>query len=371
MAGEEELFKHLHGGNLERAMEKYGISSEKIIDFSANINPLGFSSKIREAIIKNLDQLSHYPDPECKKAKKEISGYFKIDYENILLGNGSTELIYLIVQTIKPKKALIPVPTFCEYERALNNNNVSINFYKLKEKQEFLVSIDEITPRLAGIDLVFLCNPNNPTGTFLPKKEILNLVKEVQKRKIFLVLDEAFIDLYEEDSLIKEVKNYNYLIILRSLTKFYGLPGLRIGFAASSPKLIKKLDPKLIKKLETQKIPWSVNSLAQIAVREVLRDEKYISKSRSFLLKEKKFLYRELSNIKGLKAYKPSANFIFIKLLKNISSEILQNHLGRKGILIRNCSNFRGLEKGKFIRVAVRTRKENIKLLKELKLILR
>ena len=360
---EEELFKHLHGGNLERAMEKYGISSEKIIDFSANINPLGFSSKTREAIIKNLDRLSHYPDPECKEAKKEISAYFKIDYENIILGNGSTELIYLIVQTLKPKKVLIPVPTFCEYERALNNNNVSINFYKLKEKQEFLVSLDEIIPQLAGIDLVFLCNPNNPIGTFLPKKEMLTLVKEVQKRKIFLVLDEAFIDLYEEDSLIKEVKNYDHLIVLRSLTKFYGLPGLRIGFGASSPKLIKKL--------EAQKIPWSVNCLAQTAVREILQDEKFISKSKSFLLEEKEYFYQELSNIGGWKVYKPSTNFIFIKLLGNISSEGLMEQLAKKGILIRDCSNFRGLEEGKFIRVAVRTRKENIKLLKELKLILR
>jgi len=357
------LFNYLHGGNLERAMEKYGISSEEIIDFSANINPLGFSSKIREDIIKNLDRLSHYPDPECKEAKKEISHYFKIDYENIVLGNGSTELIYLIVQTLKLKKVLIPIPTFCEYERALNNNNVSINFFKLKEKQDFLVSMDEIIPQLAGIDLVFLCNPNNPTGTFLPKKEMLTLVKEVQKRKIFLVLDEAFIDLYEEESLIKEVKNYDHLIILRSLTKFFGLPGLRIGFAASNSKLIKKL--------EAQKIPWSVNCLAQIAVREVLRDEKFITKSRSFLLEEKEFFYQELSNIEGWKVYKPSANFIFIKLLGNISSEGLMGQLAKKGILIRDCSNFRGLEEGKFIRVAVRTRKENIKLLEELKLILR
>lgn len=360
---EEELFKHLHGGNLGRAMEKYSLSLDEIIDFSANINPLGFSSKIREAIIKNLDRLSHYPDPECKEAKKEISAYFKIDYENIILGNGSTELIYLIVQTLKPKKVLIPVPTFCEYERALNNNNVSINFYKLKEKQEYLVSMDEIIPQLAGIDLVFLCNPNNPIGTFLPKKEMLTLVKEVQKRKIFLVLDEAFIDLYEEDSLIKEVKNYDHLIILRSLTKFYGLPGLRIGFAASSPKLIKKL--------EAQKIPWSVNCLAQIAVREMLRDERFISKSKSFLLEEKEFFYQELSNIEGLKVHKPSANFIFIKLLGNITPEQLMDQLAKKGILIRDCSNFRGLERGNFIRVAVRTRKENIKLLKEIKLILR
>jgi len=316
------LFKHLHGGNLRRAMEKYGISSEKIIDFSANINPLGFSPKIREVIIKNFDQLSHYPDPECKEAKKELSRYFKIDYENIVLGNGSTELIYLIVRTLKPKKALIPVPTFCEYERALNNNNVPINFYKLIEEQEFSISISEIISQLAGIDLVFLCNPNNPTGTFLPKKEILTLVKEVQRKKIFLVLDEAFIDLYEEESLIKEVKNYNHLIILRSLTKFYGLPGLRIGFGVGSSKLIKKS--------EIQKIPWSVNYLAQIAVREMLRDEKFINKSKSFLFEEKEYFYRELSNIEGLKVYKPSANFIFIKLLGNISSEGLMEQLAKK-----------------------------------------
>lgn len=359
---EEELFNYLHGGNLEKAVEKYGISSEEIIDFSANINPLGISPKIKEVLVKSIDQLSHYPDPECKEAKKEISRYFGIDYENIILGNGSTELIYLIVRTLKPKKALIPIPTFYEYERALNNNSISINFYELKEKQKFKISINEIISQLAETELVFLCNPNNPTGNFLPKKEMLTLVKEVQRRKIFLVLDEAFIDLYEEESFIREVKNYDHLIILRSLTKFFGLPGLRIGFAASSSKLIKKL--------EAQKIPWSVNCLAQVAVREILQDEGFISKSRSFLLEEKIFLYRELFNIKGLKVYKPSSNFIFIKLLGNISSEELMDQLAKKGILIRDCSNFRGLEKGKFIRVAVRTRKENIKLLKEIKSIL-
>ena len=359
--GEEELFNYLHGGNLEKAIEKYGISSEEIIDFSANINPLGFSSKIREVIIKNLNQLSHYPDSECKKAKKEISHYFKIDYENIILGNGSTELIYLIVRTLKPKKALITIPTFYEYERALNDNNISINFYKLEEKLEFAIPTYEIISQLAGIDLIFLCNPNNPTGTFLHRKEMLTLVKEIQRRKIFLVLDEAFIDLHEGESFVKEVKNYDHLIVLRSLTKFFGLPGLRIGFAASNSKLIKKL--------EVQKIPWSVNCLAQIAVREVLKDEKFISKSRSFLLKEKEFLYRELSNIKGLKAYKPSANFVFLKLLGNIFSEKLKEQLAKKGMLIRDCSNFRGLEKKKFIRIAVRTRKENIMLIKELKMI--
>jgi threonine-phosphate decarboxylase len=213
------------------------------------------------------------------------------------------------------------------------------------------------------MDLVFLGNPNNPTGTFLPRQELLILVKEIQRRKIFLVIDEAFIDLQEEESFIREIKNYDHLIILRSLTKFYGLPGLRLGFTVA--------DSKFIKKLEKQKIPWSVNYLAQIAVREVLRDEKFISKSKSFLFEEKEFFYQELSNIKGLKVYKPSANFIFIKLLGNISSEMLQDQLGQKGILVRDCSNFRGLEKGKFIRVAVRTLEENIKLLKELKLILR
>ncbi|GAI73565.1 unnamed protein product, partial [marine sediment metagenome] len=241
--------------------------------------------------------------------------------------------------------------------------SISINFYELKEKQKFKISINEVISQSAETELVFLCNPNNPTGNFLPKKEMLTLVKEVQRRKIFLVLDEAFIDLHEDESFIKEIKNYDHLIILRSLTKFYGLPGLRIGFGVGSSKLIRKL--------EVQKIPWSVNCLAQIAVREILQDKEFINKSKSFLLEEKEFLYRELSNIKGLRAYKPSSNFIFIKLLGNVYSEGAKDQLAKKGILIRDCSNFRGLEEGKFIRVAVRTRKENIKLLKELKLILR
>jgi len=360
--GEEDLFNYQHGGNLKKAIEKYGIPSEKIIDFSANINPLGFSSKIKETVTKNLNQLSHYPDPECREAREEISGYFKIDYSNIILGNGSTELIYLIVQTLKPKKALIPVPTFSEYERALSNNNVPIEFCKSEEELEFSLSINKIISQLKGIDLVFLCNPNNPTGTFLPRQELLILVKEIQRRKIFLVIDEAFIDLQEEESLIKEVKNYDYLIILRSLTKFYSLPGLRLGFTVA--------DSKFIKKLEKQKIPWSVNCLAQLVIKDLFQDEAFIYKSKQLILQEKQFLYNKLSKIQGLKVYKPSVNFIFLKLLGNIFSQELIDHLAKKGILIRDCSNFRGLEKGKFIRIAVRKHKENIKLLKELKMIL-
>lgn len=346
-----------HGGNIREAVEKYNILPENIIDFSANINPLGLSSRVKEAIIKNFDQILHYPDPECKTLRQEFSNCYGINYENTIAGNGCVELIYLITSVLKPRTALILVPTFSEYATALQSINTNITFWELEEEQEFKVPIAEIIKQLNKWEVIFLCNPNNPTGGLIPKTELIALLKEAEKQGVTVILDEAFIDVVDKESLIKQSCQSEYLFVVRSLTKFFGLAGLRLGFGIGHQKIINRL--------KSSKIPWSVNAFAQIAGIEVLKDIHFRKHSKKFILEEKNFLYKELLKIKGLKPYYPSANFILIKLESFASSTELYDRLAKKGLLIRDCSNFHGLD-NKFIRIAVRTREENEILLKTL-----
>ncbi len=349
----------LHGGNLREAAEKSGISPEDILDFSANINPLGLPIGLKKLIRENLSEILRYPDPECKLLKKEISQYLNVDDKRIIIENGSTPLIYLFVQKFSPKQALIITPTFSEYERALRIYKSKIRFFQLKEKNNFEFKLKELVKFMDGTDALFLCNPNNPTGAIIPREKLLEIVRLTGKKNVFLFLDEAFID-YQEESLKKFVGRN--LFILRSFTKFFAIPGLRLGYGLGNKELIQKLN-KI-------RAPWSVNGLAQIAATFLLRDKQFIEESRKFMEKERIFFFNELAKFTKLKPFPPKANFILIKLLKNsLSASYLQKKLLKKGILIRNCTNIRGLNNS-FIRVAVKTREENQKLLEALRKIL-
>jgi len=353
--------KYSHGGNIREIMERYGLSSSEVIDFSANTNPLGVPSYVKEAIAKNLDQTSCYPDPECKELKKEISRHLGINYENIIVGNGSVELIYLIVHVFSPKTALLLIPTFSEYERALLNENSQLNFLKLKEEEDFKPDIRKIEQAMDGIEICFLANPNNPTGVLIQRDELLSLIGKASRKHIFIILDEAFIEFKQRESLVEEAIPCENLFILRSFTKFFGLAGLRVGYGIGSKKVINKLNQI--------KEPWTVNAFAQLAAKEVLRDAEYINRTLKLIDEESKFLFEHLLKIRGLKPYPSQANFILIKIERGISSTRLCEQLAQKGIIIRDCANFRGLN-DKFIRVAVRTHYENLKLLEAIKEVL-
>jgi len=356
--------KYSHGGNVREFTEKYNLSLDEIIDFSANTNPLGVPPSVKKIIINNLNWISYYPDPECKELKKEISRYLGINYDNIIIGNGSIELIYLIAHSLIPKKVLLLIPAFSEYKKALINinNECRLQFLKLKEEENFKPDIKLIKQAIEEVNLCFLANPNNPTGTLIPKEELLPLIDKASKKHTTIVLDEAFIEFKEKESLVKEAISSDYLFILRSFTKFFGLAGLRVGYGISNKKIIERLDQT--------KEPWTVNTLAQLAAKEILRDTEYINKTHQWINKERNFLFEHLLKIKGLKPYPSQANFILIKIEKGPSSTKLQEQLAKKGIIIRDCANFRGLN-NKFIRVAVKTRYENIKLIKILKEILK
>jgi len=368
-ADADRVFHHAHGGNVEKALRRYGVRRENIVDFSANINPLGPPLTALEALKRNLDLIAQYPDPDCTLLKKKLGEYLGVDASNLLIGNGASESIYLVGKMLsvgKVIRALIPAPSFSEYASAVMGVGGEVVFLPLREEEEFIPDVNAICKAMDGCRVIFLCNPNNPTGCLYTRESILRVVREAQRQEILVVIDEAFMDFVEnkgEASVLKDAVHYNNLIILGSLTKIFALPGLRLGFAAAGTRFIKVM--------ERLKDPWSVNSLAQVAGAAALEDREYLRKTYRLLSKQKDYLYRALNAIDGLQAYSPAANFILVNSKKSgVQSAQLVEILGRRGILLRNCDNFPFLDKY-FFRVAVRTEAENNLLIDALREALR
>lgn len=361
----ENLYSDVeHGGNIYRFAEELKIQERKVIDFSASINPLGVSKKIKAEIRKHLKYLHNYPDTDTKRLRKRLAQYHGIDPEMILCGNGSTELIYLITRAVRPKSVLIPAPTFSEYERAIligqepattEQRGAQINYLSLKEEDGFVIRPDEFIQAIQDkdCDMAFLCNPNNPTGRLLKEDVVLRIAEAVKDLKCILIVDEAFIDFCPDDSVIKEVERNPYLFVLRSMTKFYVLTGLRIGYGV--------FPQHLTDRLKEYKEPWTVNNLAQRAGVAVLKDKVYRNETFRLIKEEKRFLEKGFKEL-GIEFFHSDANFYLFKISN--ASEIYKQ-LMKKGILVRLCSNFRGLD-SRYIRVAVKSHKENTILLKEL-----
>jgi threonine-phosphate decarboxylase len=342
-----------HGGDIYRIAKELRIPEDKLIDFSASINPLGVSRTVRDAIKKELNNLINYPDSETEELKEVIAQHHNIAPETILCGNGSTELIYLIPRALKPGRTLIPAPTFSEYERACRTNyELQIKNYELRKENNFNVIIDEFIASLKDCDMAILCNPNNPTGNLLKREEVLKIARAAEEEKSFLVVDEAFIDFIPEESVIKDVQHNPYLIVLRSMTKFYALTGLRVGYGVFHKDLINK-----IKKF---KEPWTVNTLAQKAAIVALKDNTYVKNTLDLIQREKKFMEKHMKEM-NIKFFPSAANYYLLKI-KNADSLIVT--LRRKGILLRHCSNFKGLDES-YIRIAVKSHKHNVLLMKE------
>lgn len=343
-----------HGGNIYEAKRKY---KREIIDFSANINPLDLPARVKRAICKNFNRILHYPDSEAKDIRGKIAKYWGIDEQNVLVGNGSIELIYLIMFTYKPRTTLIPVPTFSEYERAASTLNCKIRFLKLEEKEGFRFSVSGYDKS----DVVFLCNPNNPTGNLIleDREESERLANRL------VVVDEAFMDFLPNQrnyTLIWKAINCKKIAVLRTFTKFFAIPGLRMGYIIAHKEIINRL--------KQHQPPWSTNSLAQLAAELVLNDKEYINKTYKFIEKERQFLFKQLAKIDGLRPYPSATNFLLLRIEKtDITSKSLRELLIKKGILVRDCANFRNLN-DKYIRVAVRSHKENLGLLTGLKEVL-
>lgn len=351
---------HFHGSDLETIEKIYGIKKEDIVSFSANVNPLGISPKLKTTLSEQVDAIMSYPDREYTSLRRKIADYVHTDIENILVGNGSTELISLFIQIKHPKKALIIGPTYSEYEREVSLGGGTTRYYRLEEEDNFALNIPSLEEELTSdVDLLVICNPNNPTSSAITRNDMRKILDLCKQKGIFVMIDETYVEFVEDIAKITSAPltgYYNNVIILRGISKFFAAPGLRLGYAICG-------NADLIKELNQRKNPWTINSLAAIAGEIMFTDEDYIKATRSLIAKERARICKLLDGCSNVKYYPPTANFILVKILKEeVTSMDLFEAAIRKGLMIRDCSTFPFLN-NKFIRFCFMTPEKNDALL--------
>ncbi|MCL6612271.1 MAG: threonine-phosphate decarboxylase CobD [Peptococcaceae bacterium] len=349
-----------HGGNIGRAAREYGLSEKQIIDFSASINPLGPAPGVYRAVTEALWRIKHYPDPGCGDLPRLLADYLGVGRENLLLGNGGAELIYILPRALKIRRALVAAPTFSEYARAVEAAGGRVRYITLPVSGTAFPA-GEAAGHLAGCDAVFLCNPNNPTGQLFSPGDLMPLLDAAEGAGAAVVVDEAFMDFVagrEDFTLMPLACARRNLVVLYSMTKFFGIPGLRLGAAVACPEVIGRL--------KQLKDPWSVNALARVAGEAALRDESHMAETLKTVKEEREYLFSTLSSVPGLRPFPSEANFLLVDVSgTGMKSAELVEKLAAMGILVRNCANFYGLNES-YIRVAVKTRPENESLVRAL-----
>ena len=364
-----------HGGNIYRIFREKNI--KEILDYSSNINPYGVPESLKRKITENIGILERYPDPDYVELREKLAKLNNVDISNITVGNGATESIFLFMKVLKPEKVLIVSPTFGEYERAVKAwdgseiRKIEIEYFELEEKDEFRLNIRKLKKKLKKkYDLLIICNPNNPTGKFLKMAETEEILRECNKYDTKLFIDEAFIEFLEDglkESIVNSGENKKNLFVTRAFTKFFAIPGLRLGYGIY-------FDKNLEKKIAEKKEPWSVNNIAEMAGITVLDDVEYIEKTLKWITKEKKYIYEKLNEISEIKPYKTEVNFICVKIKdklisKGLNVKKLQEKMMEEGILIRDASNFKFLDE-RFFRLAIKDRRSNDRIISVLKEIL-
>jgi len=350
-----------HGGDVRRVSRLSGLPESCILDFSANINPLGIPKIAAEAYVKLKNELSIYPEPESKELKCHLSKDLVLPKSWLCVTNGSIELIRLLPQLWPSGKSVAIVePTFSEYSRSFELAEVPIQKIVLNPDAAFRISKEqmlrelEAMPQLGG---VVIGHPNNPTGALWEEETLLGLLGYCEERRLFLVVDEAFVEFSESGKfLLSRIQNCRYLILVRSMTKIYGLPGLRIGFGI--------LHPDWGDMLMKHQIPWSVNRLAQKLGQAMTGNKIFLEHTRSYIRVQREILAYGLNETGYINVFPSEANFLLFQLRHpRVSHGEFYESLLRKGVVVRNCGNFLGLDDSYF-RVAVRKNEENQVLLK-------
>jgi threonine-phosphate decarboxylase len=348
-----------HGGRVWEAEKKTQHTINELLDFSSSVNPLGASPKALEVVKNSLQQIQMYPDSNSEALREAVASSFDIiSAKNVVVGNGSTELIYLFAETFldKGQIALIPAPTFGEYENAVKKAGGQPKHVELSSS--LCVEAKSFADQMQNAKIAFLCNPNNPTSILTPYETVIEIIERALKNEVLVFLDEDFLEFVDETkqvSLVNRVNDYPNLFVLRSFTKGFGLTGLRVGYGVACEDTIKLLFKA--------KIPWNVNCLGQVAAVAALEDKEHMQKSLEIVRAEKEFLVRALSKLEGFRLYPADANFVLIDIRgSGFTSAKLAEKMLEHGVLIRDCSSFVGLDDF-HVRVAVKTRKENQKLL--------
>ncbi len=354
--------EYQHGGDI------YGNQVE--MDYSANINPLGLPEGVKKALYKAIETCSCYPDSSCRELREALSKFHHINKDYIICGNGAADLIFQIVQAVKPERAFLMTPTFSEYEQALAVTGTELVYYDLKEEQgfkpdsrEFIRLIEEnITQNPLGKGMVFLCNPNNPTGFALKKEEVSEILDYCRTHSLYCVVDQCFTEFLDEPEVysvlnITDKQPQDHVFILKAFTKLYAMAGVRLGYGICNNR-------ELLETMESLRQPWTVSSLAQAAGVAALKETKYVKKTKELICTEREFLKDKLKEA-GLYVYDSMANYIFFRDLRpeaQLKDRLLYHQCLEQRLLIRSCGNYRGLD-STYYRICVKGREENLRFL--------
>ncbi len=352
-----------HGSDIEKICEYYHLRKEDITNFGANVNPLGLSEHVKTSIAEHLDLLSAYPDREYTSLRDTVSGYCGIPAEYILPGNGSSELISLLIETLAPKHTLILGPTYSEYSRELSFSGSTQEYYHLREEDNFHLDVDDLCRALKdSYDFLILCNPNNPTSSAILRDDMERLLAFCSEHNIFVMIDETYVEFAPAISAVTAVpftRKYSNLMVLRGVSKFFAAPGMRFGYGITG-------NAEFLRAMKEKQIPWSLNSIGAFAGEEMFKDQEYISRTRRLILSERERMYRAVSQMPDYKTYEPYANFLLVKIVKDgITSYDVFERCIKAGLMIRDCSSFQCLD-GEFIRFCIMMPEANTRLLHEL-----
>lgn len=350
-----------HGSDIEKISRHYGIKKENIVNFGANVNPLGLSAKVKETLASHLDLLSSYPDREYTSLRNVLSAYLDVPAEYILPGNGSSELIALLIDARAPKHTLILGPTYSEYSRELSFSGSTQEYYHLREDQNFALDIEDLCRTLENgeYDFLILCNPNNPTSSAILRGDMERLLTFCSENDVFVMIDETYAEFAPDVNAVTAVpltQKFDCLMVLRGVSKFFAAPGLRLGYGVTG-------NGAFLKRMREKQIPWSLNSLGAFAGEMMFRDQEYMDAVHSLIQSERERMYRALLGMPSYKVYEPYANFILLKAAKEglTSFDVFERCI-RSGLMIRDCSSFQCLD-GEFVRFCIMMPEDNQRLL--------
>jgi threonine-phosphate decarboxylase len=360
----DRVLPPVHGGDVDEVMRTFGIPADRLIDFSANINPLGPPRRALMRLAREATDpsgLTRYPDPGYNELRQALAAAFRVAAPGVTIANGSVALIGAIIRTIAPRECLLATPAFAEYARALRANGCRVRRFPLDAAREFALDSDALIEELTKHrpTMCVLINPHNPSGALTPRAQMLRVLDRALRLKTWLVIDEAFMDYVPAETLVAEAVRSERLVVLRSLTKFYGMPALRVGYAVSSPRTAARIAAQLP--------PWPVTSLAASAAVEAVLDKQYARRTLVSVAEQRRWLSQALGTT-GVTVYPSAANFLLLRLPASAptSTRVRARLIRDAGVIVRDCRGFDGLSNGRFVRVAVRQRDENERLARAL-----
>ena len=350
-----------HGGDVERVAREYGTPANELLDFSVNINPRGLPAAARERLLRDCADpalLARYPDPQATELRQILARQLGISADAIAVGGGSAALIDACIRAFEARRCLIPVPAFAEYERACVNNKCSVEIFPLDAAKSFELPVEAIHQeiRKRGCDLLIVNNPHNPSGSILERREMLSLIELATAAGARVLIDEAFIDYVPGAEITGCAAGMSQVVALRSLTKFYGCPALRVGYLVSVPETVKRIAARLP--------AWPVTTLALHALAEAVRDEAYARASIEENERERSRLSQALAGL-GFHVFPSATNFLLLRLPDDScsSAELRRRLIVNHKIIVRTCDSFAAFEPGRYIRVAIKAQIDNNYLL--------